>query len=374
MIIFSSNVNGMKIQDITNYLESIAPLSTQEHYDNSGLIVGDPKRTVRKALICLDSTEEVLKEAKRRKCDLVIAHHPIVFSGMKRFNGTDYVQRAIMYAIKNDIAIYAIHTNLDNSRMGVNKKIADKLGLKDLQILSPMQGQLKKLVVFCPEQQASKVRKAMGDAGAGTIGEYDHCSFSLQGDGRFRANNGSKPYVGKKGEVHTEAEERIEVIYEAHHERAVLNAMLRAHPYEEVAHDIYSLDNVQPYRGAGMVGELKRPLKEKEFLATVKRRMKSGVIKHSNLLGNKVMRVAICGGSGSFLLPAAIAAGADMFITSDYKYHQFFDAEDRIVIADIGHYESEQFTIQLLGDLLREKFPKFALHFTEVNTNPINYL
>lgn len=364
----------MKIKDITNYIESIAPLNTQESYDNSGLIVGNPNKSVKKALVCLDSTEEVVKEAKRKKCDLIIAHHPIVFDGLKRFNATNYVQRAIMLAIKSDIAIYAVHTNLDNAWHGVSRKIADKIGLLNVRVLAPKDNQLRKLVVFCPDDKAEKVRNALFSVGAGNIGDYENCSFNVEGNGTFRGKAGTNPYVGKPGEQHTERETRIEVIFELQNQAAILNAINKAHPYEEVAFDVYPLLNHHPRIGAGMIGELGEEMNELAFLKSLKSKFKTKCIRHTALRKKPVKTVAVCGGSGSHLLGFAMAQKADAFVTADFKYHQFFDAEGRIVIADVGHFESELSTIELIGEMLKQKFPKFAVHFTEVNTNPINYL
>lgn len=364
----------MKIADIISYLETLAPPSLQENYDNAGLLTGDPETEITGALVCLDSIEEIIDEAISLNCNLIIAHHPIIFSGLKKINGKNYIERTIIKAIKNDIAIYAIHTNLDNVRMGVNEMIARKLELLDCKILAPKKGLLKKLVTFIPTNHAEKLRQALFEAGAGHIGHYDHCSFSLEGTGSFRGDDASTPYVGEKGEEHHEPETRIEVIYPAVSERQILFALRQNHPYEEIAYDIYLLENKHPEIGAGLIGRLKHPTDEFLFLRFVKSAMQTPSIRHTAFKGKNVERVAICGGSGSFLLQDAIAAGADVFITADFKYHQFFDADNRIVVADIGHYESEQFTIELITGLLQKKFPNFALHFTKINTNPINYL
>lgn len=365
----------MKIKDITRYLETIAPSAYQESYDNSGLLVGSPDDEVEKALICLDSIEEVIDEAIAAGCGLVIAHHPIVFSGLKRFNGKNYIERVVMKAIKNNIAIYAIHTNLDNVlKDGVNAMICEKLGLENTYILAPKKELLRKLVVFCPKDHAEAVRSAMFAAGAGAIGDYDECSFNLDGTGTFRANEGADPFVGNKNEQHHESETRVEVIYHAPAEHAILSAMLEAHPYEEVAHDMYPLLNRSKEVGSGMVGELPEAQDEMAFLTGLKTSLNTDCVRYTALTGSRVKKVAVCGGSGSFLLNAAKSSGADVFITGDFKYHQFFDAEGEIVIADVGHFESEQFTIDQLARLITKKFPKFAVRLTSVNTNPVNYL
>ncbi|MEH6304793.1 Nif3-like dinuclear metal center hexameric protein [Olivibacter sp. CPCC 100613] len=363
----------MILATLIDYLESIAPLSYQESYDNSGLIVGQPDDEVDQAIISLDCTEEVVDEAIRLGCRLIIAHHPIVFKGLKRFNANSYVERVVMKAIKHDIALYAMHTNLDNVYEGVNKKIAEKLNLQRLSILLPKTGLLHKLVVFVPKEQAGQLRSALFKAGAGHIGNYSDCSFGVLGTGTFKAGMGTNPYVGSVGESHQEHEERIEVLYPQDKERQILVAMYEAHPYEEVAYDIYTLQNKHHQVGSGMIGNLAEPMEELQFLELLKQRLKTGVIRYTQLKGESIQRIAVCGGSGGFLLPQAIRQGADIFVTADYKYHEFFDAEKKIVIADVGHFESEQFTQELLLEIIQKKFPNFAVRLTGVNTNPINY-
>ncbi len=364
----------LKIKELISQLEEICPPNYQESYDNCGLIAGDKEKEITGVLLCLDSTEEVLKEAVKLKCNMIIAHHPILFFPIKKLTGKTYYERTLIYAIKNDLAIYAMHTNLDNIRMGVNNKIAEKIGIKNLSILEPKEGLLRKLVTFCPTNKAEAVRTALFEAGAGKIGDYDECSFNAEGVGTFRAGENSNPHVGTKHKRHHEKEERIETLYPIHIENRVINALIKAHPYEEVAYDIYPLHLSHPQVGAGMVGELEKPLSEMDFLQLLKKNMKAPGIRYTPLRGKKVKKVAICGGAGSFLLPNAISAGADMFVTGDYKYHQFFDADGKIVIADIGHYESEQFTPEIVYSLLKEKFTTFAARISKTNTNPVNYL
>lgn len=325
------------------------------------------------ALLCLDSTEDVLEEAQKLGVNLVIAHHPIVFGGLKRFNGKNYVERTVIKAIKNDIAVYAIHTNLDNVIDGVNDKIAEKLGLKNTRILAPKRELLKKLVVFAPKKEAAVVREAMFTAGAGNIGNYSECSFNTEGKGTFKGNEQSDPAYGEKGKRQTEAEEKIEMILPGYAVSSVLRSVKQVHPYEEVAYDVYPLENSWQEVGSGMIGELEEPMKADDFLQHIKRSMEADCVRYTKAVKNEVKSIALCGGSGSFLLGSAIANGADVFITADFKYHQFFDADGKIQIADIGHYESEHFTMEILADHISGKFPKFAVHFTTVNTNPINY-
>jgi dinuclear metal center YbgI/SA1388 family protein len=362
------------IREIINHIESIAPLSLQESYDNAGLIIGDGTQELTGILICLDSTEEVVDEAISLGYNLIIAHHPIIFSGLKKFTGNTYVEKTIVKAIKNNIAIYAAHTNLDNIPNGVNAKIAEKLGLKETRILQPMMNQLQKLTTFCPLKDAEKVRSALFNAGAGQIGKYDECSFNIEGEGTFRAGNDANPYVGEKEERHIEREVRIELIFPSYLQSNVLKELLKAHPYEEVAYDILPLLNKNKYLGAGMIGELEEEMNVVSFLKEIKLKMNCEMLKYTKPHLGTVKRVALCGGSGSFLLKEAIKQKADIFITADFKYHQFFDAENKIIIADIGHYESEQYTKELFYDLIMKKFPKFAVRLSKINTNPVNYL
>jgi dinuclear metal center YbgI/SA1388 family protein len=363
----------MKLSELTSYLESLAPLAYQEDYDNAGLIVGQSEQEVNQALISLDCTEAVVDEAIETGCQVVISHHPIIFRGLKKFNGKTYVERVVEKAIRHGIALYAIHTNFDNIMSGVNAKICETLGLKNCHVLAPKHNLLKKLVTYVPLSHAEQVRNALFEAGAGNIGNYSECSFNAVGTGTFNGNEDTDPYVGEPGRRHTENEVRIETIYPATRESKLLMALVLAHPYEEAAYDLYALTNPNQRVGSGMIGELDTPMPEGAFLSHVKQTMRAQVIRHTDLTGRDVKKVAVCGGAGGFLLKQAIAAGADVFITADYKYHEFFDAEGKIVIADIGHFESEQFTQQLLYEIIRKKFSTFALRLTEVNTNPVKY-
>jgi len=364
----------MKLREITHYLESFAPLSFQESYDNSGLIIGDADMMVKRALLALDVTEAIVEEAMEIDAQLIISHHPVIFFGIKSLTGKTSFERAVIKAIKNDIAIYAMHTNLDNVMGGVNSKIAEKIGLNNTRILSPVKNQLTKLVIFVPHDNASGVRETIFNAGAGVIGKYDMCSFNITGEGSFRGGDDSSPYVGKKGVIHFEQEVRIETIFPKYLEKKIVKALLESHPYEEVAYDLYPLDNAYGNVGSGLLGELNEPEEERMFLGRIKELFSVPVIKHTTLPGKPLQKIAVCGGSGSHLLPDAIRAGADVFISADFKYHQYFDADNQILVVDIGHFESEQFTLEIFYDILTKKFPKFAVHFSGINTNPINYL
>lgn len=364
----------MTVHSVCKLIEEIAPLALQENYDNAGLLVGSPQMEVNSILLCIDITEEVIDEAIQKKCNLIISHHPLIFGGIKNITGQNEVQRCIIKAIKNDIAIYAAHTNIDNVLQGVNGKIAEKIGLQNISILQPKQNQLCKLVTFVPGEHAAIVRSALFNAGAGHIGNYDSCSYNIEGYGTFRANEDANPYVGKVGEIHSEAEVRIEVILPVYLQHQVVKKLIEAHPYEEPAYDILPLRNAWTQVGAGVVGELTIPQDEKDFLFSLKNIFNIPVIKHTRFLAKKIKRVAVCGGSGSSFLKDAISSQADIFISGDFKYHEFFNAENKILIADIGHYESEQFTKEVFYEIITKKMPTFAIQISSISTNPINYL
>ncbi|MEP6513236.1 MAG: Nif3-like dinuclear metal center hexameric protein [Parafilimonas sp.] len=361
------------IRNIIEALENMAPPALQESYDNAGLIAGSPEWNCTGIICSLDATEEVILEAKNKGCNLVVAHHPIIFSGLKKITGNNYVEKTLITAIKNDIAIYTIHTNLDNVFNGVSNKMADKLGLINRRILSTKKGQLMKLFTFVPSAHGEKVRTAIFDAGAGHIGNYSQCSFNAEGFGTFRGDENTNPFAGKPGKRHEEKETKLEIIFPSYLQKKVVNALIKSHPYEEAAYDIIALENEFQLTGSGLIGELPQALSEIDFLNLLKSAFNLKLIRHSPLLNTEVKTIALCGGAGSFLIKNAIAANAGFFVSGDIKYHDFFDADNRIIIADIGHWESEQFTIDLLFDNLSKEFTTFAVLKTEVNTNPVNY-
>jgi dinuclear metal center YbgI/SA1388 family protein len=363
----------MYIKDVISEIEKFAPPAYQETYDNSGLLVGNKDEKITGVLLSLDCVEEVIDEAIKLKCNLIIAHHPIIFGGLKRLTGANYVERTVIKAIQNNIAIYAAHTNLDNVKHGVNAKIAEKLGLTNLKILSPKKQLLKKLVTYVPATHLEKVRESLFEAGAGNIGNYDNCSFNISGTGTFRGNENSNPFIGEKGKISNETETRIEVVFEAVNESRILKNLLTNHPYEEVAFDIYPLENAYQNIGSGMTGEFEKALSETEFLNLVKKAFHLKVLKHTPLLNKSIKKVAFCGGSGSFLIKNAINSGSDAYISADIKYHEFFDAEAKILIADTGHFENEQFTPEIFYELIQKKFTTFAPYLSKVITNPVNY-
>lgn len=362
------------IQHIVEALEAWAHPSLQESYDNAGLLTGEGSTICSGVLITLDCTEAIIDEAIERGCNLVVAHHPPIFKGLKRLTGRTYVERTIIKAIRMGVAIYAIHTNLDNVITGVNKIIAGRLGLQNLSILDPKREVLQSLTFFVPKENTQEVLSAMYAAGAGQVGNYDHCSFRVAGTGTFRPNEEANPTIGEQGEDESVAEDRVEVIIPNYLAGKVMQAMRHAHPYEEVAYFMHRLENTHQEYGSGMVGTLAEPMEPMAFLQHVKERMQAGCVRYTALPDKPVERIAICGGAGSFLLHKAIAAGADVFISADFKYHEFFDAEQRIIIADIGHYESECFTKDLIYERLSEKFSNIALYQSAIRTNPISYL
>lgn len=362
------------VGDIIQVLETVAPLALQESYDNAGLLTGSRDMEAHAALMCIDITEEVIDDAISQGANLVISHHPLVFRPLKSFTGKDYIERTLIKAIKNDIAIYACHTNMDNAWNGVNFKMAEMLGLFNLSILSPLPQQLLKLVTYVPSSHADSVRQALFEAGAGTIGDYDACSYNSEGFGTFRAGENAHPYCGEIGELHQEPEMRIEMVLPRHLRARVVRTLLQVHPYEEPAFDLIAIENEWEQAGAGVVGELFCPMDEMDFLQRLKSVFKAGCVKYSSLTGKKIRQVALCGGSGSFLIPKAVAMGVDAFVTGEIKYHEFFGNDDSILLAEIGHYESEQYTKDIFCEIITKKFPTFACYYTKVETNPINYL
>ena len=364
----------MKIAEIIQTIEDFAPISYQESYDNAGLLVGDKLTDCTGVLICLDSIEAVVDEAIAKNCNLIVAHHPIVFSGLKKINGKNYIERTIIKAIKNDIAIYACHTNIDNVRLGVSDVIAEKLNLKNRKILEPKKSILKKLFTYIPTKRKDDLLNALFAAGAGNIGNYSECSFSVEGNGTFKPNELANPVVGENGIRSNENEAKIEVIFPYYLESKIIQTLKANHPYEEVAYEIISLDNAFQDVGSGMIGDLENEMDEMQFLSYLKEKMNTQCIRYTSLLNKPIKTVAVCGGAGSFLLNHAISQKADVFITGDFKYHQFFDADNQLIICDIGHYESEQFTSQLFNKIISEKFPNFAVQISTINTNPVNYI
>ncbi|MEY2867888.1 MAG: hypothetical protein RIR01_288 [Bacteroidota bacterium] len=364
----------MKIKEILSVLEEMAPLAYAEDFDNVGLLVGDQNTEATGVLVCHDALENVIDEAIAKKCNLVVCFHPILFSGLKKITGKNYVERSLLKAIKNDIAIYAVHTALDNHKEGVNKIVCDALGLTKTRILIPKQNFIRKLITYTIPENAEKLRNALFDAGAGKIGNYEDCSFNSKGIGTYMGNEDSNPEIGERFEFVESEEIKIEVTFEKYLESKILKALFKNHVYEEVAYEIYDLQNAHQNIGLGMIGELENPMDEKDFLLMVQEKMQADGIRHSTFLGKKIQKVAVLGGSGSFAIKNAIQAGADAFLTADLKYHQFYEAENQLILADIGHFESERYTKNYIVDYLRKKILNFAIILSEENTNPVKYL
>ncbi|KAA1246727.1 Nif3-like dinuclear metal center hexameric protein [Aquimarina sp. RZ0] len=363
----------MQIKEVISHLETLAPIAYAEDFDNVGLLVGDKNTAITGILVTLDTLEIIVDEAIEKNCNFIISFHPIVFKGIKKFNGNNYVERVVMKAIKHDIAIYAIHTALDNTLQGVNDMICEQLGLINRKILIPQSGNIKKLVTFAPTAEAELLRAKLFEAGGGTIGNYDNCSFSSKGTGTFRALKNANPSIGDVGKTQYEKETQIQITYPKHNERVIIKALFENHSYEEVAYEITTLENKNQHIGMGMVGDLPDQMDESEFLKHIKNVFKTGCVRHSSTLGKPIKKVAVLGGSGSFAIKNALHAKADIFITSDLKYHQFYEAEGRIILADVGHYESEQYTKNLIVSYLRKKISNFAIVLSDKNTNPIQY-
>jgi len=363
----------MIVNDVISALEELAPLAYAEQFDNVGLLVGDKNQEVTGVLVTLDTLEKTVEEAIEKKCNLIVSFHPIIFKGLKKITGKNYVERVVLKAIKHDISIFAIHTALDNSYKGVNYQICKELGLVNQQVLIPQSGTIKKIVTHVPKQDLEKVKNAMFNAGAGSIGNYNECSFNIKGYGTFKPNEDANPKVGERGVLQKEEEIQLHLTFSKHVQTQVLQALFNSHPYEEVAYEITTLENKNQQIGIGMVGELKEELEAEVFLEQVKSKFKLEVIRHSALLQNKIKRVAVLGGSGAFAIPNAISVKADIYITADLKYHDFYQAENKIVLADIGHYESEQYTKNLLHSYLTKKFRNFAIVLSQKSTNPIQY-
>lgn len=363
----------MIVQDVINYLEELAPLTYAEDFDNVGLLVGNKNEKITGILVTLDTLEAVVNEAIQENCNLIISFHPIIFKGLKKLTGKNYVERVVMKAIKHDIAIYSMHTALDNAIEGVNDMICNTLKLKNKQILIPQNNTIKKLTTYVPKAEAEQLRAALFNVGAGTIGNYSNCSFNVEGYGTFNGNDASNPTIGEKGNMHAEFETKITVTFPKHLEARILQTLFKTHSYEEVAYEVTTIENKNQKIGIGMVGELEEPMTELDFLGYLKAKMNTESIRHSSFLNKRIKKIAVLGGSGSFAIEAAKRAGADAFITADLKYHDFFTAENTILLADVGHYESEQYTKNLLVAFLRKKITNFAIVLSKTNTNPVKY-
>ena len=363
----------MTIQKVITEIEKHIAISQAEDFDNVGLLCGLPERNVSGILVCHDALENIVEEAIHRNCNLIVCFHPIIFSGLKSLTGKNYVERAVLKAIENKVAIYAIHTAFDNDFHGVNAGICNLLGLKNLKILQPKKDNLKQLNVYVPNDHSENVKEALFSAGAGNIGFYDECSFKIEGKGTFRPIEGSSPFSGEQNIRENADEAMISVIFESFKQNQIVAAMKAAHPYEEVAHQIYQLENDNQYSGLGMYGEFETEVDENYFLNLVKEKFNLNIIKHSDLNNKKIRRVGVLGGSGASGIKAALSKKCDAYLTGDLKYHDYFLAESKMLICDIGHYESEQLVSQQLFEILSQKFSTFAVLKSSEKTNPVNY-
>ncbi|NNF82704.1 MAG: Nif3-like dinuclear metal center hexameric protein [Flavobacteriaceae bacterium] len=363
----------MTVRDVIRELDSIAPLAYAEDFDNVGLLVGNPQQEVTGILVTLDTLESVVDEAIDKDCNCIVSFHPIIFKGLKKITGSNYVEKAVMRAIRNDVAILCIHTALDNALEGVNDRICEQLDLLNRKILIPKEETIRKLTTYVPAEKHENVRKALFEAGAGEIGKYSNCSFNIDGTGTFKGDDTSTPSYGEKGVFHSEKEINLTLTFQKHLESGILKALFEAHPYEEVAFEVITLNNANQTIGMGMIGDLKTPMNEQDFLNFVKTRMNTSLIRHSALNKKTIKKVAVLGGSGSFAISSAQNAGADAYITADLKYHDFFQANESLLLMDIGHYESEQYTKSLLVQNLKKKMPNFAVILSDINTNPVKY-
>ena len=367
-------MTNLSIRQIIQAIEEFAPTALQENYDNCGLQIGDPEAMTSGVLLSIDVTEEVVEEAINKNINLIIAHHPLLFKGVKSITGSTCVERIIIKAIQHQVAIYASHTCMDNVREGVNQKIAQKIGLEDTTVLDPVSDKLLKLRVYVPIDYASEIRTALFSAGIGHIGKYDHCSFNAEGEGSFKAGETCSPFRGKIGQLHYEKETCIETVLPAYLKTKAIQLLQKVHPYEEPAFDIISLQNQWEGAGSGLIGKLPSAMDERSFLQHIKETFHLSTLKHYPLHNRPIKTVALCGGAGAFLIKQAVNKGADIFLTGEIKYHDYLDYQSQIVLSEIGHYESEQYTKEIFYDIITKKFPTFATYYSMVETNPINYL
>ena len=363
----------MRIQNFIDVIEEWAPTAYAEDFDNVGLIIGNPELECKGVLVTHDTLENVVEECIKKDFNLIVSFHPIIFSGLKKLTQSTYVERVVTKAIKNDICVYAIHTALDNHRFGVSHALAENLGLYDIEVLSPKEKTIRKLTTYAPKNEAPVLLEKLYEAGAGKIGNYKECSFISSGKGTFKGNENSNPNLGVKGEKTEVDEVQINLIFELHSQQKILHTLFETHPYEEVAYEVFSLENKNQTIGMGSLGELENEMDEEVFINWVQDKLNIDMVRHSKTIGKKIKKVAVLGGSGSFAISSAIRSNADVFVTADLKYHDFFQAENKILLIDAGHYETEQFTKKLIHDNLIKKLPNFAIALSESITNPVNY-
>jgi dinuclear metal center YbgI/SA1388 family protein len=365
------------VAEIAAALEAWAPPASKLDYDNVGLQVGDARREAASVLVALDLTAAVVEEARETGADLVVTHHPLLFRPLKKLTADDPAGALALRLAEHGIAYYAIHTNLDAAPGGVSFALAGRLGLEGIRFLEPSEESLVKLVTFAPAAHAEAVRRAMAEAGAGHIGDYEACAFTIRGTGHFRPGERANPFIGEAGGAEEAVEEvRIEAEVMRWDLGRVVRAMKAAHPYEEVAYDVYPVEQPATRVGFGAVGFLQAPTTLEAFLAVVAARLDAAALRYSGDPAMPVRTVAVCGGAGASLIPRALAAGADAFVTADVTYHRFFEPLDaegrpRMALVDAGHYETEALTEPLLVDWLAHHFPDLAVRKTRHRTSPM---
>lgn len=365
----------MLIKEIIHHLQELAPLARQEDYDNSGLQVGRVDVDCSGALVCVDVTPAVVNEAIALGCNLIISHHPLIFKPLKHITGSSLTEQSVMIALSNNVTVYSAHTCLDNAPKGVSWKMAHMLGLEQVSVLQPQTNRMLKLSVFVPPTHADKLCESLFEAGAGHIGSYEHCVFRSQGCGSWRPLDGADPCIGTVGEVSSQPEVRLDMMLPVWKREAVEQALLAVHPYERPAYEFVAVRNSEPDAGSGAIGVLPEPMTAAQLALKIKDTFGSPVIRCSLMAPESmVQKVALCGGSGASLISHAIAAGADVYLTSDTKYHDFVDYGKRILLVDIGHHESEQCTKSIFYHLIREIFPNFAVRYSQQDINPIKYM
>ncbi|HUN66397.1 MAG TPA: Nif3-like dinuclear metal center hexameric protein [Bacteroidota bacterium] len=367
----------MVLRDIDRLLEEWAPKALAWEGDNVGIQIGNPSGKIRTILLALDLTDEVVREAVRRRADLVMTHHPLLFRPPRALRTDDRTGRLALALARNNIALHALHTNLDFAPGGVSHALAKELGLDRIATLQPLTGQFQKIVVFVPLSHSDAVMEAMAGEGAGRIGNYDRCSFRTAGSGTFRPLSGARPYTGSAGVLEQVGEERIEMIVPRWKSGRVIEAMRRVHPYEEVAFDLFDLATEVTGYGAGAVGSLPRAMTLRGFLAHVRRRLGTPHLRYAGRPERPVRTVAVCGGSGGEYLPAALRAGADAFVTADLRYHTFQGCDGALALIDAGHYETEVVVLRHLRAYLKSR-PEIRtggvkVFVTAQNTNSVHY-
>lgn len=365
----------MTIKEVTQFLESRFPLYLQEDFDNCGVQCGNVNNEISGAMVCFEMTEKIIDEAISKNCNLVISHHPLILKrGITKIVPSDRVGAMICKALANNMVLYSMHTNIDSGEGGGNDVFAEKLGLSDVKVMAPVKGLYRKLVVNVPAEHSEKLKEALFKIGCGQQGNYQKCSYSTLGKGQFEPNGEAKPFIGTQNNLEKVEEERIEMIYPAYLQHAVIQAIYENHPYEEPAFDLFSLENTERKVGLGRIGELPEEMDCKEFFSYLKEKLNLEHLRYCGDEGKKIRRVAVCGGGGAGFIDTAIALNADAYVSGDFKYHDFFKSHSGTVLVDIGHYEGECFIKNIIFNLLKEKFTTFAVLSSEFENLNVKYI